>query len=111
MSKNDPLDIAATAVANMKRIEAAHKVSMELAALVQTAVTIRNAERYKISFFINNKTTPLFDDCGDLIKQATLAALTQNITALHAEIDRLGCAGEVTLEMPEEKNEDTDLPF
>lgn len=97
MSKNDPLDIAATAVANMKRIEAAHKVSMELAALVQTAVTISNAERYKIGFFINNKMTPIFDDCGDLVKQATLAALTQNIAALHAEIDRLGCAGEVTL--------------
>lgn len=101
MTSNDPLDIAATAVANMKRIEAAHKVSVELATLVQTAVTISNAERYKIGFFINNKMTPTFDDCGDLVKQATLAALTQNISALHAEIDRLGCAGEVTLGMPE----------
>lgn len=106
MSKNDPLDIAATAVANMKRIEAAHKVSVELATLVQTAVAISNAERYKIGFFINNKMTPTFDDCGDLVKQATLAALTQNISALHAEIDRLGCAGEVTLEMPEELRKD-----
>lgn len=107
---NDPLDIAATAVANMKRIEAAHKVSVHLATLVQTAVKINSAHNYRIAFFIGGKMTETFEDCGDQIKRATLAALAQNIAALHAQIDQLGCGGDVTLETGEKASE-IEIPF
>lgn len=107
---DDQLAFAATAIANMRRIERAYHAAREVATLVETLVKIKAASTYMINFASGNTTLgSKFSDCGDIVKTAAITALVAQIETLHGEIDRLGCNSDVKEEMPDDNKDET--PF